>query len=466
MGTVHAKAHSTDLDKIPANTGYDMFPEEDVQPEKPTVKLDEVKARVDKVHVDGLSRTKDDIVRHTIADLFEATNFEDVMIRAQKVRGKLDSMGCFKNIGIYIDVSSGPNATPEGLEVTFQVNELGRVVGGINTSIGDNEGSLVVGMKMPNVYGRGESVQTEYSMGYNKNSNFSVRLAKPLPLKTFSPTVSTSVFQQNHQMPWSGYKTLDRGVLLDIAFKTSEATKHNLQWESLIRDTSLMSRSVSFKVRESCGPRMKSALRHIVSVDHRDDGIFPTRGSLLQFTSEVAGLGGNVAFLKNELAGQANVKIGPDVVVQASGQFGVLHDLYGTDMTEHFYLGGPLSLRGFKQRGVGPQNEGNATGGRLYWATGLHVFAPLPFRPGAGGIGELFRSHFFVNAGSLAAPAENISTMLESMAGSARVSCGAGVAVRVGNVARFELNYCVPLIAMPSDVTARGLQFGIGVNFL
>lgn len=38
-------------------------------------------------------------------------------MRAHKVRGKLEALGCFKNIGIFIDISEGPNATPEGVEV-------------------------------------------------------------------------------------------------------------------------------------------------------------------------------------------------------------------------------------------------------------------------------------------------------------------------------------------------------------
>jgi len=29
---------------------------------------------------------------------------------------KLDELGCFKNIGVYIDTSKGPNATSDGLE--------------------------------------------------------------------------------------------------------------------------------------------------------------------------------------------------------------------------------------------------------------------------------------------------------------------------------------------------------------
>jgi len=67
--------------------------------------------------VDGLMRTKDDIIKPQVMDLFKATNFEDVIVRASKVREKLDALGCFRQIGIYVDTSQGPEATPDGVEV-------------------------------------------------------------------------------------------------------------------------------------------------------------------------------------------------------------------------------------------------------------------------------------------------------------------------------------------------------------
>lgn len=72
---------------------------------------------MDKIHVDGLCRTKDDIIIATVKDLFQAKDFQEVIVGAHKVRGKLEGLGCFRNIGIFIDTSSGPDATPEGLEV-------------------------------------------------------------------------------------------------------------------------------------------------------------------------------------------------------------------------------------------------------------------------------------------------------------------------------------------------------------
>jgi hypothetical protein len=43
-----------------------------------------------------------------------------------QVRRALDSMGCFRDIGVFIDVSAGPGATPDGLEVSFALYHPGQ----------------------------------------------------------------------------------------------------------------------------------------------------------------------------------------------------------------------------------------------------------------------------------------------------------------------------------------------------
>ena len=45
--------------------------------------------------------------------------------------------------------------------------------------------------------------------------------------------------------------------------------------------------------------------------------------------------------------------------------------------------------------------QDDSLGADAYWAAGLHVYTPLPFRPGRGGLGDLIKTHFFLNTGNL-----------------------------------------------------------------
>lgn len=466
MGVVQAKATDTRSYGIPKqDINYNNCDGVETR----EIQLEGVKARVDRIHINGLGRTKDDIVQDAVKDLFAAEDFQEVLLKAHKVRTKLDSLGCFRNIAVYIDTSKGPKATPDGLEVTFHVKELKRVIGGVNTQVGNNEGSLVVGLRAPNLLGRGERLQTEYSYGSKRSNNFNVSFIKPFRGKR-NPVFTTSIYQATAEWPVSGYKELNKGLLLDFGFNSLPLIKHNFQWEGVIQELSVLSRSSSFDVREESGLSLKSALRHILSVDLRDDTIFPSCGSLFKLTSEYAGAGGDVGFIKNDAFIQTNYSIVEDFVLQASISGGILSGL-GNDwkigMSDMYYLGGPLSLRGFQMRGVGPHSEGDALGSGWFWSSGLHLYTPLPFRPGKGGFGELFRTHLFVNAGNIGSfKADDETPLVEQISQNIRIAYGVGIAIRLGQMARVEVNYCFPHTFDRSDSPQHGVQFGIGVQFL
>lgn len=67
--------------------------------------------------------------------------------------------------------------------MTFYVKELKWLNGGVNTTVGSNEGSLVVSVKAPNMLGRGERLQLEYSHGSRQTNNLSLSYLKPLRTK-------------------------------------------------------------------------------------------------------------------------------------------------------------------------------------------------------------------------------------------------------------------------------------------
>lgn len=54
----------------------------------------------------------------------------------------------------------------------------------------------------------------------------------------------------------------------------------------------------------------------------------------------------------------------------------------------------------------------------------------------------------------------------EFLSDTMRSTVGAGLALKLGNKARIEFNYCSPILKQNSDHVNRGFQFGIGYEFL
>ncbi|XP_077994209.1 sorting and assembly machinery component 50 homolog A-like [Glandiceps talaboti] len=468
MGIVHAKG--PDSSSYPAMVGKKGIP----PPPPPghqqrVLVLDNKEAKVEHIRIEGLQKTKSDLVAHLVKDVLSATSIEEAIKKSNHARNKMEELGIFKRVNIFIDTSKGPNANPNGLDVTFDVKESKRINGGVHTLVGNNEGSLVVGLKLPNVFGRAEKIVSEYSYGTKKSSGFHVSFIKPFK-GDLQKSFTASAFKVMSDFVPSGYRDTDKGVSLDLSFP-SVVGKQSLRWEGVWRELSCLSRTTSFAVREEAGHTLKSSLKHVYTCDTRNEAIFPTGGYFIRLNQELAGYtGGDVKFLKEEVELQFNQSLFWDSVLSCSLTGGILKPLdnSASHILDRFFLGGPNSIRGFTLRGIGPHKDGDAVGSEAFWAGGLHLYTPLPFNPGKGGFGDLFRTHFFVNAGNLGSVNfddtwnANLDRMMENL----RWSYGAGIVLRLGRIARIEINYCVPMRAENTDKISEGLQIGVGINFL
>ena len=111
---------------------------------------------------------------------------------------------------------------------------------------------------------------------------------------------------------------------------------------------------------------------------------------------------------------------------------------------------------------------------QTYWSTGLHLWTPLPFNSVFKGLGNNFRTHFFYNMGNFnsfsTGKQENIFKILFfqnlNFSDSMRSAAGIGLAFKLAERARIELNYCIPVRKFEGDKPVRGFQFGIGYEFV
>ncbi|CAB1331730.1 unnamed protein product [Coregonus sp. 'balchen'] len=414
MGTVHARS----LDPLPMQgpelgVHADDIEQPDMEQESKQEVLENKDVIVQHVHIDGLGRTKEDCLTYEIADVFRARNLIDVMKKAHEARQKLLRLGIFRQVEVVIDTSQGVDALPNGLDVTFEVTELRRMTGSYNTMVGNNEGSMVLGLKLPNIFGRAEKLTFQFSYG-TKETSYGLSFFKPQPGR-FERNFAVNFYKVTGQFPWSSLRETDRGVSTEFS--------------------------------------------HAMVIDTRNSAILPRRGALLKINQELAGYtGGDASFLKEDFEIQFNKRLFWDSVLSASLWGGCLLPIGDkpTCIADRFYLGGPTSVRGFSMYSIGPQSEGDFLGGEAYWAGAVHLYTPLPFRPGKGGFGDLFRTHFFLNAGNLC----NLN--YECI----RWSYGAGIVLRLGNIARLELNYCIPMGVQSGDRICDGVQFGAGIRFL
>jgi outer membrane protein insertion porin family len=108
----------------------------------------------------------------------------------------------------------------------------------------------------------------------------------------------------------------------------------------------------------AAGARVISSVSASLTYDTRDEYNFPTKGSRISLTEELAGngFGGDVKYLKSELRTGRWFLVSPtaEQTIGVIGRVGVLTGTGGTlPFYERFYLGGAYDMRGFDYNDVG-----------------------------------------------------------------------------------------------------------------
>ncbi len=108
----------------------------------------------------------------------------------------------------------------------------------------------------------------------------------------------------------------------------------------------------------AAGPRVISSVSASLTYDTRDEYNFPTKGSRLSLTEELAGngFGGDVKYLKSELRTGRWFLLSPtaEQTIGVIGRLGMITGSGGSiPFYERFYLGGAYDMRGFSYNDVG-----------------------------------------------------------------------------------------------------------------
>lgn len=207
--------------------------------------------------------------------------------------------------------------------------------------------------------------------------------------------------------------------------------------------------------------------------DYCDSRFQPSMGWDAYSKIQVAGPPGDVGFAKAQGGVAVHIPVfGKRLAVHGSCSGGVLQDLSYNGLcispptiSDRFFVGGPMQLRGFLPAGIGPRSKsggstspgGDALGGSLYYtATVAASVAPGGLLADYG-----VRLFSFANAGTLVGKHEGIP--MKTILNSTRTAVGAGISAATP-MGRLEATYAWPLRYGPRDVR-RNLQFGFGFHF-
>jgi outer membrane protein insertion porin family len=414
----------------------------------------------------GTSSVDDEVFRREMRQL-EGSYLSNAAVERSKVR--LQRLPFVEKVEVETTPVSG---TPDLVDVDFTLKEglPGQFGGGIGYS--ESQGVILTGNVVhTNLFGTGQRLALELSGGaYSKV--YDISYTDPyFTLDGVSRTVSLSYRDIDRlTSSYSAFSTQVYTAGTEFAYPISEL--QTIRWGASVEHAELatpLNSSLQLQdwVRHNGDPffRLLSAGDFVLGTeydavelsagwvrDSRNRLLFPTSGSLqrLQLSGTVPGTG-SVEYLRSTFQYQQFFRL-PLLPLTFSFNTNLSYgtafgDTTGLPPNRHFFVGGPDSVRGFRDHTLGPRDSlGNPYGGDSALSGQLEAIVPMPAKFASSVRGSVFLdfgqafylgdTQFFDKAGF----PEDSGFALENL----RVSVGVGVQW-LAPLGLFRFSYAFPI---------------------
>ncbi|MDP1631874.1 MAG: outer membrane protein assembly factor BamA [Caulobacter sp.] len=345
---------------------------------------------IDRIDIVGNTRTLDTVIRREM-NVSEGDAYNRVLVDRSK--NQIRGLGFFKNV----TVDEVPSGTPDRTALRVTVEE--QPTGELSFSAGySSVDQLIIdlGISERNFRGRGQNVRARISMG-SLRQQIDFSFTEP---RFLGRDLQAGVDLYSYRYDFSqqtAFDTRSTGMGLRVGFPLTNNASMGLRY-TLRTDDVVVADSYCITGQELVSPTLcaqrgsniTSLVGYTVRLDRRNDPIRPTRGFFVELNQDIAGVGGDVNYLRTETNGGWYYGINKDFVVSATGSAGYIDGWRGDNVriNDRFYKGGN-SFRGFEVAGLGPRDSSygrtDALGGKAYAIGSLELSVPT-FLPEQYGI--------------------------------------------------------------------------------
>ena len=420
-----------------------------------TVRLDVVQGPevyIQRIDITGNTRTEDKVIRRELT-VAEGDGYNQTKI--DKSTSNLKDLGFFKDQNI----TNSPGTTPQQVilnaKVTEQATGQFSLGGGYSSSLG---ALLNAGLRQNNFLGTGVNASLNAVLA-QRGTQINIGVTNPYFLDRnliagfdLFRTVTDSYTSSGSSY---SYSESDIGGDVRAGYRFNSNVRQSFTYTISQRNVYDIPSGSSLYVTNEQGVSSLSQISQTIGFDYVDDDETPTKGLLLDLTTDFAGLGGSAKY----------VRLSPDAtyyiplervfgnkawVLKFSATGGYLIPTFGyqTRIIDRFFLGGD-SLRGFADGGVGPHDvsTGDSLGGQIMWSQSTELQFPTPLSPSLGITGFAF-----VDTGSTwQIPASEIAQDGPAYDSSApRVGAGVGIAWNTP-FGLIDLSLAEPIVKQKDD---------------
>lgn len=340
---------------------------------------------VEKINIIGNVRTQDKVIRREM-QLVEGDAFNSEKLHRSEQR--------IKNLDFFgkVDITNVRGSAPDKTIVNVNVQE--KSTGDFSFGIGfsTTDGPLAdIGIHERNLLGRGLDARIDTLVAF-RTQQIDLSLTDPYFLdRNLAAGFDLFALTQDNTQ-FAGFEQFTLGGTLRTGFQYNQALRQTLSYT--IRQDRIFNiqPNTSFFIADQVGVRNSSIVSQSLLYDKRDNPHDPTAGYYASFTTDLAGLGGNVRYVRLTVHGGYFHSWAPEYVASLTGEAGRIEGLgEGVAIEDRFFVGGD-NLRGFQTGGIGPRDivSDDSLGGNNYYVGSLTQGFPLGLPKEFGITGRVF----------------------------------------------------------------------------
>jgi len=354
---------------------------------------------VDRIDIVGNTQTLDYVVRREMS-VVEGDAYNRALVDRSK--RQIRALGFFKDV----DIQEVPGSAPDRTALQVKVEE--QPTGELSFSAGYSSVDQLVldlGVTQRNFRGRGQDVRARVSVG-SLRQQLDFGFTEPRFLGR-DVAAGVDLYGYRYDLSeFSAYKTTTYGFTLRANFPLSidarGAVRYTLRQDEIEIDSFYCDPTsgvtVSRAFCDQVGTFLTSLVGYGARLDRRNDYLNPTRGYYIDFNQDIAGLGGDVNFVRTDLESGWFHGFNKDFILSVTGSAGYVEGWGGDNVriNDRYYKGG-LNFRGFETAGIGPRDvslqQADALGGKMYAIGTVELTVPT-FLPEQYGIKAALFSDF------------------------------------------------------------------------
>ena len=340
---------------------------------------------VERINITGNVRTLDKVIRREF-QLVEGDAFNTAKLR--RSRQQVRRLGFFETV----DVTQERGTQPDRVIVNVDVQE--RSTGELSFGVGVSTAETVVGdigLRERNLLGKGQDLRLGFSLS-PRQQQIDLSFTEPYFLdRNLAAGFDIFRIRQDNQ-DRSSFDEDNVGFKLRTNFAITENLRQGLSYTLRQDEISNIDTTSSPLIQLDEGSSVSSIVGYNLTYDTRDDIILPNRGLLIRGGQDLAGLGGDIRYIRTTATWSYYYPITEDLIGNLSLTGGHVHGLdQEVRVTDRFFLGGD-SFRGFESGGVGPRdvNTDDSIGGNVYYVATGELRFPLGLPNDLGILGRVF----------------------------------------------------------------------------